>query len=64
MKSLILTVLIPSFLIILGIILLLLGVQYGLFISAIGAIWLVVSFLIDYKEDEKQPMGMGRGRPR
>lgn len=64
MRSLLFSVLIPSFLIILGIILLLVGLQYGLFISAIGAIWLVVSFIIDYKEDEKQPLGMGRGRPR
>ena len=64
MRSLFLTVLLPSFLIILGIILIILNADYGIFLTAIGVLWLVISFLIGYKEDEEQPMGMGRGRQR
>jgi len=64
MRSLFLTVLLPSFLIILGIILILLNVSYGIFLAAIGVLWLVIAFLIGYKEEEEQPLGMGRGRKR
>ena len=64
MRTLILSVILPAFLIIAGIIMLLLGVTFGIFSSAVGVVWLIISFLIDYKEDEEQPMGMGRGRDR
>ncbi|HRE10365.1 MAG TPA: hypothetical protein PK605_11965 [Ignavibacteria bacterium] len=64
MRSLFLTVLLPSFLIILGIILILLNAEFGIFLAAAGVLWLIISFLIDYKEDEEQPLGMGRGRKR
>lgn len=64
MRPLFFSVIIPVFFIIIGIILLLLGIIYGVYITAIGGIWLVVSFLIDYKEDDEKPLGMGRGRQR
>ncbi|MEO8512542.1 MAG: hypothetical protein ABI543_03185 [Ignavibacteria bacterium] len=64
MRTLLLSVILPVFLIITGIVLLLLDVDYGIYISVVGGIWLVIAFLIDYKEDEEQPLGMGRGRQR
>jgi hypothetical protein len=54
----------PAFFIILGIILILLSADYGIFVTAIGVLWLVLSFLIEYKEEEEQPLGIGRGRKR
>ena len=64
MKALFLSVILPAFLIIAGIIMLLLGIPYGIYSAGLGVLWLIISFLIDYKEDEEQPMGMGRGRER
>ena len=64
MRTLFLSIVFPSFFIILGIILILLNADYGIFISAIGVLWLLLSFLIGYKEEEDQPLGIGRGRKR
>lgn len=64
MRPLLFSVLIPSAFIVLGIIFVLLNIQYGVLISASGVLWLIVSFLIGYKDDENQPLGMGRGRKR
>lgn len=64
MRALIFSVLVPSFLVISGIIMLLLGTEYGVLITGIGTIWLIVSFLIIYKDDEPETAGMGRGRKR
>jgi membrane-bound ClpP family serine protease len=64
MRPILFSVIIPALLIILGIIFILLDVEYGVFLSATGIIWLIVSFLIGYKDDEPQPLGMGRGRKR
>lgn len=64
MRTLFLSIVFPSFFIILGIILILLNADYGIFISAIGVLWLLLSFLIEYKEEEDQPLGIGRGRKR
>ncbi len=64
MRTLFLSIVFPSFFIILGIILILLNADYGIFISAIGVLWLLLSFLIEYKEEEEQPLGIGRGRKR
>lgn len=64
MKPIAYSVILPVFLIILGIILFLFEMPFGVFLSAAGSIWLIISFLIGYKEDEQQPLGMGRGRQR
>ena len=64
MRTLFLTVLLPSFFIILGIIMILLNADYGIYITGAGVLWLIISFLIEYKEEEEQPLGMGRGRKR
>ncbi|MBN8585030.1 MAG: hypothetical protein J0M37_08025 [Ignavibacteria bacterium] len=64
MRTLFLTVLLPSLFIILGIILILLNADYGIYITGAGVLWLIISFLIEYKEEEEQPLGMGRGRKR
>ena len=64
MRTLFLSIVFPSFFIISGIILILLNADYGIFISAIGVLWLLLSFLIEYKEEEDQPLGIGRGRKR
>ena len=64
MRTLFLSIVFPSFFIILGIILILLNADYGIFISAIGVLWLLLSFLIGYKEEEDQPLGIGRSRKR
>ena len=64
MRPLIFSVIIPSLFIITGIIIVLTYSNYGVLISAVGAIWLLLSFFIGYKEDEEQPMGIGRGRKR
>ncbi len=64
MRPLIFSVILPSLLIILGIITVLTFSNYGVLISVIGVVWLLLSFFIEYKEDEEQPMGLGRGRKR
>ena len=64
MRTLFLSIVFPSFFIISGIIFILLNADYGIFISAIGVLWLLLSFLIGYKEEEDQPLGIGRGRKR
>ncbi len=64
MRTLFLSIIFPAIFIILGIILILLKADYGIFVTAIGVIWLVLSFLIEYKEEEDQPLGIGRGRKR
>ncbi len=64
MRPILYSVIIPAALIILGIIFVLLGQDYGVFLSATGILWLIISFLIGYKDDEPQPLGMGRGRKR
>ncbi len=64
MRTLFLSIVFPAFFIILGIILILLSADYGIFVTAIGVLWLVLSFLIEYKEEEEQPLGIGRGRKR
>ncbi len=64
MRTLFLSIVFPAFFIILGIILILLSADYGIFVIAIGVLWLVLSFLIEYKEEEEQPLGIGRGRKR
>lgn len=64
MRSLIYPVIIPGIMIITGLALMIYQQPYGIFIAVIGAIWMVLSFLIGYKEDEELPMGMGRGRKR
>ncbi len=64
MKSIIFSVILPVLLTIIGIIAILLNFQDGFFIIGTGVLWLIISFLIDYKEDESQPLGMGRGRKR
>jgi len=64
MRPILFSVILPVGLIILGIILVLASVYPGALLSAAGAIWLIIAFFIEYKEDEKQPLGMGRGRKR
>lgn len=64
MRQLIYSVILPSLLIIAGIITVLTYSNYGVLISAIGVLWLLLSFFIEYKEDEEQPLGLGRGRKR
>ncbi len=64
MRSLIYPVIIPGFLIIVGLALLIYQQPYGLLIAAVGGVWMLLSFLIGYKEHEEFPMGMGRGRKR
>lgn len=64
MKAIMFSVIIPVLLIIGGIIMVLFNYDYGVLPIGAGVLWLVVSFLIGYKEDEEQPLGMGRGRQR
>lgn len=64
MRTLFLSIVFPAFFIILGIILIILSIDLGIFVTAIGVLWLVLSFLIEYKEEEEQPLGIGRGRKR
>lgn len=64
MRPILFSVILPVGLIIIGIILVLSSVYPGALITAAGAIWLIIAFFIEYKEDEKQPLGMGRGRKR
>jgi hypothetical protein len=64
MRPLLFSVLLPVGLIILGIILVLLGFHPGALLAAGGALWLIFAFFIEYKDNEKQPLGMGRGRKR
>ncbi len=64
MRPLIFSVILPSLLIIIGIIVVLTISNFGVLVSAAGAVWLILSFFIEYKEDEEQPMGIGRGRKR
>jgi hypothetical protein len=64
MRTLFLSIVFPAFFIILGIILIILSIDFGIFVTAIGVLWMVLSFLIEYKEEEEQPLGIGRGRKR
>jgi len=64
MRPILYSVIIPVLLIIGGIILVLTKFDFGIFLTGTGILWLIISFLIGYKEDEKQPLGMGRGRER
>lgn len=64
MKPLVFSVIFPAVLMIAGVIMMLMYNEYGLYIAGIGGLWLIISFLIGYKEDEEQPLGMGRGRKR
>ncbi|HWA06016.1 MAG TPA: hypothetical protein VG961_05675 [Ignavibacteria bacterium] len=64
MRTLFLSIILPAFFIILGIILIILDATYGIFVTAAGVLWLLLSFLIEYKEEEEQPLGIGRGRKR
>lgn len=64
MRPLFFSVILPALLLISGIIMVILNVEYGIFLAGIGVLWLIISFLIGYKEDEPQPLGMGRGRER
>lgn len=64
MRPILFTVILPSFLLITGIIMLILGYSDGIFLSFIGIVWLVISFLLIYKDDEPNTLGMGRGRKR
>ncbi len=64
MRPLVFSVVLPAILLVSGLIMVLLNFNYGgLFIGA-GILWLIVSFLIEYKDNESQPLGMGRGRKR
>lgn len=64
MKPFVFSVIMPILFIISGIIMMLMYIEYGLYVAGIGGLWLIISFLIGYKEDEEQPLGMGRGRKR
>ncbi|MBE2217497.1 MAG: hypothetical protein IAE90_04790 [Ignavibacteria bacterium] len=64
MRPLIFSVILPSLLLVSGLIMILLNFNYGGILIGAGIIWLVVSFLIEYKDNESQPLGMGRGRKR
>jgi hypothetical protein len=64
MRPILFTVIMPSFLMIAGIIMLILGYSNGVFVSFIGVVWLIISFLLIYKDDEPNTLGMGRGRKR
>ncbi len=64
MRTTLFSVILPASLIVLGLCLVLLGIEYGIFAAGAGALWLILSFLIGYKDDEAQPQGMGRGRER
>ncbi len=64
MKTMFYSVILPVSLIVAGIISILLDFPYGYFLIGAGVLWLIISFIIDYKEDESQPLGMGRGRKR
>lgn len=64
MRPLVFSVILPALLLISGIIMILLSFNYGALFIGAGVIWFVVGFLIEYKDNESQPMGMGRGRKR
>jgi hypothetical protein len=64
MRGKLFSIVIPVALIILGVILMFLYVESGLYITGAGILWLIIAFLIGYKDDEPQPLGMGRGRKR
>jgi hypothetical protein len=64
MKAIMFSVIIPVVFIIGGIIMILFKYDYGVLLTGAGVLWLVISFLIGYKENEEQPLGMGRGRQR
>lgn len=64
MRPIFFSVIFPSLLIILGIIIVLAISNFGVLISVAGAVWLLLSFFIEYKENEEQPLGIGRGRKR
>jgi len=64
MRPLVFSVILPALLLISGIIMILLNFNYGALVIGAGVIWFVVGFLIEYKDNESQPMGMGRGRKR
>jgi len=64
MRSLIYPVIVPVALFILGILVILLGEPYGVFLSGAGALWLVLGFLVHYGEDERQNIGMGKDNRR
>lgn len=64
MRPIFFSVIFPSLLIILGLIIVLAISNFGVLISAAGVVWLLLSFFIEYKEDEEQPLGIGRGRKR
>ncbi len=64
MRPLVFSVIIPALLIVSGLIMVLLNFNYGGLLIGAGILWLNVSFLIEYKDNESQPLGMGRGRRR
>ncbi len=64
MRPLVFSVILPALLLISGLIMILLDFNYGALVIAAGVIWFVVGFLIEYKDNESQPLGMGRGRKR
>ncbi len=64
MRPLVFSVIIPALLIVSGLIMVLLNFNYGGLLIGAGFLWLIVSFLIEYKDNESQPLGMGRGRRR
>jgi hypothetical protein len=64
MRGKLFSIIIPAALIILGVILMFLYIETGLYLAGAGLMWLIISFLIGYKDDEPQPLGMGRGRKR
>lgn len=64
MRPLVFSVILPSLLLVSGLIMVLLNFNYGGLLIGAGVLWLIVSFLIEYKDNETQPLGMGRGRKR
>ncbi len=64
MRPLVFSVIIPALLIVIGLIMVLLNFNYGGLLIGAGILWLIVGFLIEYKDNESQPLGMGRGRRR
>jgi len=64
MRPLVFSIILPALLIVLGIIMILFQYNEGIYLAGAGGLWLVISFLIGYKDDEEQPLGMGRGRKR
>jgi hypothetical protein len=64
MRPLVFSVIIPALLIVSGLIMVLLNFNYGGLLIGAGILWLIVGFLIEYKDNESQPLGMGRGRRR